>query len=410
MDSSERRALRSVTLFIAGNVLFGTGLIFHAFLYNFYLEALHLSVEVMGRAAAALTGGGLAVLLPAGALADRVGPRASIVTAAVVLTLGLVLGAVATTPAAVYGGAALAGAGSAVWRVAVGPVLMGLTGPRTRARAFAWNVGLLVGWGGVGTALAGAASAWLEGRWALERLAAMRVALVLGAALSAASIVLFRAVRPSPQRGAEPLAPDAAPATAQPHGAAGRVPWENLPLVAFVAAWMLGPALAAPFFNIFFSRAHGLSLERIGYMFAAVQVCTALAVVGSGEVVSRMGVHRVLAGTLVFFAPAIWGLALVGTVGLAVALYFLQGLISPVTNPLIDQWLLGRTAAGRRGTVASWRQVAADVSAMIGAALGGRLLATGTFDTLFVAAGAIGLVGALGLIAGVHWRPAPDAR
>src|SRR2546422_8303140 len=48
--------------------------IFHAFLYNFYLDALHLSSEVMGYAAAALAGGGLVTLLPAGAL-DRKSTR-----------------------------------------------------------------------------------------------------------------------------------------------------------------------------------------------------------------------------------------------------------------------------------------------------------------------------------------------
>src|SRR5207249_4297737 len=125
----------------------------------FYIEALHQSVEVMGHAAAALTGGSLVMLLPAGLLADRAGPRAAVVTAAATLTIGLVLGAVVATPLAIYASAALAGAGSGIWRVAVGPILMGWTEPRTRARAFAWNVGLLVGWGGVGTALAGAASA-----------------------------------------------------------------------------------------------------------------------------------------------------------------------------------------------------------------------------------------------------------
>src|SRR5919198_5970320 len=98
MDATEERTLRPIILLIAGNVLFATGLIFHAFLYNFYLEALHLSTVVMGHAAAALTGGGLIALLPAGVLADRVGPRAALSSAGAVLAAGLVLGAVATTP------------------------------------------------------------------------------------------------------------------------------------------------------------------------------------------------------------------------------------------------------------------------------------------------------------------------
>jgi MFS family permease len=401
MDATGKQTLPPVVLLIAGNVLFATGLIFHAFLYNFYLEALNLSAVVMGHAAAALTGGGLVMLLPAGVLADRLGPRAALSTAAMVLAVGLALGAVAATPVAVYGAAALAGAGSAIWRVAVGPILMALTTPRTRARAFAWNVALLVGWGGAGTAIAGATSRWLETRWTLERLPALRWALVLGALGSAASLLLFQAVR--------------SPETSAPRGAGMGVPpavYRLLPLVGLVAVWMLGAALAAPFLNIFFARAHGLSIERIGYIFAAASVCWALAVVASGEVASRVGARRVLVLSLLLFGPAMWGLSLTHSVELAVALYFLQGLIGPVTNPLIDQWLLGQTPRERRGVVSSWRQVAADLSAMIGASLGGYLLAGSegsgggvVFETLFRVAGAIGLVGALGLIAGVRVRP-----
>jgi len=77
-------------------------------------------------------------------------------------------------------------------------------------------------------------------------------------------------------------------------------------------------------------------------------------------------------------------------------------LIGPVTNPLIDQWLLGQTSRERHGLVSSWRQVAADLSGMIGASFGGYLLATGGFDSLFRVAAAIGLIGGLGLIAGAR--------
>jgi predicted MFS family arabinose efflux permease len=88
-------------------------------------------------------------------------------------------------------------------------------------------------------------------------------------------------------------------------------------------------------------------------------------------------------------------------------LYVLQGLIAPVTNPLIDQWLLGQTERERRSVVSSWRQVAADVSAMVGASAGGRLLVGGGFDALFLVAGAVGLVGALGLIVAVRRGATP---
>jgi MFS family permease len=395
-----RRAVTPLVTVLGGNVLFATGLIFHAFLYNFYIEALHLSPQVMGRAVAALTGGGLLVLLPAGAFADRAGPRHAAVAAAVVLALGLALGALAAVPAAIYGAAALAGAGSGFWRVATAPILMRVTAPDSRSRAFAWNVGLLVAWGGAGTAMAGATSHWLEAAWGLDRLAAIRVALLLGAAASAASLPLFRAIRlgAAPAGAASPAAAsaggDAPPASAR----------AVLPLVGLVGLWMLGPAIAAPFLNIYFSRVHGVAIERIAFVFGAVSWCWALGVIGSGEVARRVGVRRLLLAMPLFFAPAMLGLSAAGNVGLAVALYALQGLVAPVTNPLVDQWLLAQTPAVRQGAVSSWRQVAADASAMVGASIGGQVLAGGGFQSLFLVAGGVGLLGAAGLVAGVARR------
>jgi MFS family permease len=397
MVFSQQRSVAPVVSLIVGNVLFATGLIFHAFLYNFYLEALHLTPEVMGHAAAALTGGGLVMLLPAGLFTDRAGPRAALTAAAVAVSAGLVLGAVAASPLAIYGAAAVAGAGSGLWRVATPPVLMGLTEAETRPRAFAWNVGLLVAWGGLGTAAAGGSFQWLQAHWGLARLPALRLALILGAVGSAASLLLFRVLRApaAPQRAAS------APAAGSV-GASAHALRDVLPLVGLVAVWMVGPALAAPFFNIFFAHEHGLSIERVGFLLAAINVGWAVAVLGSGEVASRVGVRRLLVSSLLFFAPAIWGLSVAGTLGLAATFYLLQGLIAPITNPLIDQWLLGQVPPERQGAVSSWRQVAADASAMVGASVGGRLLAGGAFDPLFAVAAAVGLVGALGLIGGVR--------
>ncbi len=394
MEQGERRGLQ-IALFVAGNVLFATGLIFHAFLYNFYIEALGLPVEAMGHAASFLTAGSLATLIPAGLLADRFGPRAAVLIGAVVLAFGLALGAVAATPLAVWGAAVVAGAGSGFWRVAMAPVLMRLTTPQSRARAFAWNVGLLAASNGGGVAIAGAASAWLEAHWGLPRLPALRATLLLGAAGSAASLLLYHRLRLGSSDAAVPLA-------ATSGGSDTHAPREMLPLIALLGVWLVGPALATQFFNIYFSHVHRLSIARIGFVFAAASWCWAVLVLASGEVAIRLGVRHVLFATLAAFAPAIWGLSLPTSVELAVALYFVQGLISPVTTPLIDQWLLGQTPPEHQGAVSSWRQVAADISAMIGASLGGWLLATATFRTLFLVAGAIGLLGAFGVMAGAR--------
>lgn len=374
--------IRVLMLFLGANVLFATGLIFHAFLYNFYLEALALPEDVMGNAAAALTAGGLLVLLPAGAVADRFGPRATLTASSLVLAAGLAAGALVTAPLAIYAAAIVAGSGSGLWRVAVGPVLMGCTDAASRSRAFAWNVGLLVAWGGIGMALAGSTSTWLESG-GMTRLAALRVTLLGSAALSLLSVLAFR------------VAGSSAGPVAVPSGLR-RAPREALLPVTLVALWMLGPAIAAPFFNIYFTRTFDRSIQWIGIGMGTVSLIWALAVIASGEVARRAGVRRMLAIVVLGFAPAMLGLTLAGSLQLAFGLYLLQGIISPVANPLIDQWLLGLVPEDRRGVVSSWRQMAADLSAMAGASLGGALIAGaggGGFTLLFLCAGVVGLAG-----------------
>ncbi len=111
--------------------------------------------------------------------------------------------------------------------------------------------------------------------------------------------------------------------------------------------------------------------------------------------------RRVLAGWMLLFGPTVLVMAVAGSLEVAIALYLIQGFISPATNPLIDQILLELAPEGRQGSVASLRNVATEGGGAGGAALGGVILATGSFGTLFVVAGLTGLVTATVLILGL---------
>jgi MFS family permease len=402
MEEHTGASLSPVARCIGGNVVFGAGLFFHAFLYNFYVDALRLSEAVMGYAGAALTAGGLVMLLPAGRLVDRFGPRAGMAAAAVVAGVGLALGAVVVTPWPMYAAAAVAGAGGALWRVAVAPALMRLTNERTRARAFAWNVGLIVLSGGLGIAVAGAVPGWFQSVFHVSAIGGVRLALTAGALATVASVMPFLALSLPVGAGAARLEGGAE----APRGEAPRpgVPGA-LPFIGIVAVWMLGAALLAPFLNLYFARRYGLSIGGVGGIFAAAHVLWALAVLGSGEIASRAGARWVLPLVALLFAPAAWGLGMAPGLAFAGVLYLIQGAIGPITNPLIDQVLLADVAPDQQGAVSGWRNVAADVSGMVGASVGGVLLAERGFGLLFGAAGLLGLVGSVALLGWLR-RPA----
>ncbi len=392
---SSQRALGSL---FGGNVLFGAGLFFHAFLYNFYLDALGHSETVMGYAAASLAAGGLAALLPSGKLVDAVGSRAVLCLAVFLGAVGLGVGAVATRPSLIYAAAVVAGAGTGSWRVAQGPMIMSLTAASTRPRAFSWNVGLLVGTGGLWILIGGSLPSWLESAFGISDLLAIRLVLLGGAIVTLISLILF-VLLPKLGKPEESIEQEQIERAARTTPVS--IPLTVLLVVVLVAGWMLAPALVTPFFNIFFQREFAVSVGQIALIFAIAHGVTALAIFGSGEVATRLGPRRVLAGWMLLFGPTVLVMAVAGSLEVAIALYLIQGFISPATNPLIDQILLELAPEGRQGSVASLRNVATEGGGAGGAALGGVILATGSFGTLLVVAGLTGLVTATVLILGL---------
>jgi len=401
---------RPLALFFACNVLFGAGLFSHAFLYNFYLEGLGVREGVMGGAAAALTAGGLVALIPAGQVVDRVGAGAGYLVAVALSSAGLVAGAFVESTVPIYAAAFLAGAGTATWRVATGPLIMDLASPARRARAFSWNVALLLGSGAAWTVISGAAPQWLEATLGIGPTGSIRVGLVAGATGTLLSAALFAFVRPAASRPysreAAPTHPpvpalahtDPRPAAPQGPGRGVGVPADIAKLVVIVAVWMTAGGLVIPFFNIYFLRQHALDVARIGLLLGGAQALTALIVFASGDVAARLGTRRVLLLWALPFAPLLWGLGVAAALPLAVALFLIQGFIPPATNPLIDQVLLERAPPGRQGAVSTWRNAATEFAGLAGAAAGGALLEATSFRTLFTVAGAVAAIGAFALL------------
>jgi MFS family permease len=380
-------------LYFTANALFAAGIAFHAFLYNFYLEGLGLSSITMGRAAAALSLGGLLALLPAGWAVDRWGAKPAILVAAVSAALGLGWGAVVGDPVTIYSAAALVGVAGTSWRVAQAPVLMDLSTPSNRARLFAWDVALLIGGGAGATALAGQLVPLMERSWGLTHGAALTGAMLLGAGVTGASALLYATIG---------LPSAVTPGSADPKSSAP-IPVPVILLIGGSGIWLAALVLAAPFFNIYFARTFHLPIERVGWIFSVTTIATALLVAAAGELATRVGPKKAFAGWLLLFAPAMWGLAVAPTVTFAAVCYLLQNLVSPAANPLLDQMLLEAVPVERRGVVSSWRQAMANAGQAASQFAGGSLLAGSSFPVLFASAGALGLVAGAG-VALLAWR------
>jgi DHA1 family multidrug resistance protein-like MFS transporter len=394
---------RAIAPLLAANVLFACGLFVHGFLFNFYLKELGTSATVMGNQAAALTIGGMLALVPTGVFVDRVGARFALVTAAALTGIALVAGAMASSPLPIYAAAVAAGAGTSCWRVATAPVLMQVTDRDVRSRAMSWNVALLVATGGLWTALAGALPRWTQQTMQLSSLGGLRLSLVVGAVVTAASAVLFLRAAPVTSR-VDSTADRAKRVTTDRLHMLRGVPRWNLIVIPLIALWMTGPALVTPFFNIFFQERWTLPVERVGLIIAAGQWIAALGVAVSGEFAQRVGAGRILAVWLLLAGPLLAILGRAELLSASVPLFLVFGVIAPAAFPLVDQVLLERVRPERYGVVSALRNLATEGSGAIGASVGGRLIVAGSFMLLFSVAGAVSLAAAIALLIALSRR------
>ena len=394
IGEAEATDWRSLAVLYAGNVLLTAGLFVHAFLFNFYIRDLQLRASVMGHQVAAMTLGGLCALLPAGVAIDRLGARASLVAGTMLTTAGLAFTALAREPSLIYAAAFGVGLGGASCRVAWSPAIMRFTTHRSRARALAWNAAILIGTGSGWTYLSGVLPTWGARFAAGTGLSPTQLVLLGGAAVSALALTCYGAL-PLPPVGGRAGGLQAS-RIALPAATAG--------LVALVGAWMVAAALVLPFFNIYFADRLAVPVPEVGALFAVTHVVTAVVLVGAAELARRWGPTVMLIAWMVLFAPTLVWLSQVNVLSIAIALYFVQGLIAPATNPLIDQVLLERTPRERHGIVAGWRNAAAEGAGALGASAGGRILDASSFSVLFVAAGAIAAVSSAVLAAVLRRR------
>lgn len=393
MSADRNEGWGRLSVFYLGNVLFASGLFVHAFSFNFYLRELGYSAVVMGHQVTAMTLGGLVALAPAGYVIDRFGTRTALLIGVVVTAIALAVTALVRERSAIHLGAAFVGVGGATVRVSWGPAMMRLADATRRARAFTWNVALLIASSSVWTMLAGDLPERFAPLAARTGLTGTQLVLLGGAAITALALLCYWPMHLT----REP----ARPARARPLA----LPPEVRALVPSIAFWMLATALIAPFFNVFFVDRFSVSVRWTGTLFAISHVVTAIVLVGAAEIAKRWGPQRALAWWIVAFAPALWVLSVTDAVSLAVFLYVIQGLVAPATNPLIDQLVLERVDRSRHGAVAAWRNAAGEASGALGASVGGYVLAATSFNTLFVTAGALGAVSGFVLCAILRAEP-----
>ncbi|MDI3299573.1 MAG: MFS transporter [Bacillota bacterium] len=361
--------------------------------FNLYVHALGYGPDFVGLLNGLPSVVVLALGLPVGVAADRLGYRPFLVAGAILnLAATAGLGLAREAPWLV-GLSLLTGLSGALSWVIGAPLMAAYSSPDERLHLFSVNQALMYGSGLAGSLLAGAVPAYAAARLGQASTD------VLPLRLAFALIDLFNllALVPALRIGAEPRAggPDG-PRTA---GAApARPAWRDLlpsdrKEAALFARLLLPEGLIAfgagamvVFFQLYFNLTFGLDTARIGLLFAFSSVVTGAATLVSPLLAERWGPVRAVVGTQLASLPFLAILAYVRDLRWVVVAYYARNALMNMSAPVQTTFALEQVAEERRATLTS-------LDAMLGSLGRGGLgpLASGYLQLRFGFSGAFTL-------------------
>jgi MFS family permease len=375
---------RNARLLILAVFLDGMAVAFVMLFFNFYILARGYDLGFLGLVNSVPAITVLALGIPLGHLADRIGYRMSMMLGIAVAysAYGAVL--FAPSPAILLAAMAVQGVGSILFYLSVNPFLMKHTGAAERPNVFSSNVALQILAGAGGNLIAGQLPALLKASWNIAPGSAesYRIVLFFGlmwGLLALIPLLLLKTLPPAPAPAEERVS-----ILSWNSGDKNRVFLMALPnlLIGF------GAALLIPYLNLFFRQRFSISDSLLGVLFSISAVFTGLATLLSPQISKRLGskIRAVIVtqtGSLVFllllgFTPFFPG---------AAAAFFLRAGLMNMSVPLYSAFCMESSPEGKRGVINSFLQVAWQAGWAVGPMISGFVQSSWGFPPLFIATG-----------------------
>jgi MFS family permease len=326
-----------------------------------------------------MLGAGAAVV-PAGALVDRLGPRALLLGGSLLVAAGVGVQLAVPVGAVLLAGSVLAGAGAAGFYVAAAPYLARVAPPGRQHELFSLDTAAALGGTALGSVVAGQVAAALGAgssgpAGAPDAVAPYRWALLLGSAVGALSFPLLLATRsrgpPGPAAGVPPEGNGAG-------GAWRAVLADPVALRLAVVGGLigLGAGLFIPYLNVYFVQELGASPAVYGWVSGASTLTRLGATLLAPAVAGRLGMGTVgaIAGTQLASVPFLLLLGFAPQLGLAALAFLIRGALMNMALPLQTSFTMGALRPELRGTGNALLILAGNVSRAASTLAGGALI------------------------------------
>jgi MFS family permease len=252
------------------------GLMIFFLLYNLYLLDFGFNERFLGLVVGAFSLGSMLGALPAGALAQRLGLRKTILFCLVLVALSSALRAEVASRFALLAISVVAGVALSIWAVCLSPAVAQLTDERCRSVGFSVMFSTGIGIGVIGGIVAGHLPAWLSTHFGISgAMQSKRVSLLVSALVVAVGIIPALFLRFAP------------------HSASNKKVFPRSPfLLRFLlvmGTWTLVTGSFSPFFNAYATQYLHLPLESVGSIFSVSQLTQVVAILLSPIVFRQFG-------------------------------------------------------------------------------------------------------------------------
>lgn len=377
---------RNTRLLILAVFLDGMAVSVVMLFFNFFILARGYTVDFLGLANSMPAVAALALGIPLGRLADRVGYRNGMLTGILAAYGALAAALFTSSPVVLLAAMAVQGAGAALFSLSIHPFLMQHSGPRERSLMFSATIGMQMLAGAAGNLLAGQIPGWLDIARGIApgSVESYQWVLVIGLLCGITALV--------PLGFAKSAAAGSLP-PAQGTRISGWTAEEKRMTVRMCAPNLLiglGAALLIPYLNLFFRQRFGTTDALLGALFSFSSIFTGLATLFSSRVVDRLGskiraVTATQAGSLLFLLL----LGFLPSFPAAAGAFCLRAGLMNMSFPLYAAFCMERSPQGKRGVVSSVIQMAWQAGWAAGPFLSGYVQGRWGFSPLFLATGVL---------------------
>jgi len=386
---------RQAKLFLLSTILFGIAFSFWNLFFNLYILSSGFNTDVLGLIKATPALAALAIGLPLGKIADRIGHRKAMLIGLAVGISGMIFQIVLHDQWLIVLMGILQGAGFMLYRVAQPPFIMSASDEHNRTMLFSFNFGLMTFAGMVGNLVAGQLPG-IAGTLLnipANSAAAYQLVILSGIALGTTSLIpLFLLKKSKPQN--KDLGQSIQSPTLSIKQLFSQKIISRLFLINILVG--LGAALLIPYLNVFFREQYAMSDQLLGILYS---LSSLLVIIGSisAPYIARLLKSKIVTTVVTQSLSLVFLLVLGFTSALFIAeiSFLLRTVLMQLSAPLLNNFAMEISPPGQQSTISSIRGIGWQIGQAVGLFISGLVQTRYGFTPLFITTAILYLISIL---------------